>query len=50
MRYKYVVRWYEYNLTNMKCRNFFTVIGASIYKWYLQYCKKINALMYEYYE
>ena len=31
------VEWYEYDLTQPRCRKFFTEIGASLYVWYLKH-------------
>ena len=36
MKKKYEVRWYELNLTNWKCRKFFTKVGAVIFASWLE--------------
>lgn len=47
MDYRYEVRWYELNLTQRKCRKFFTEIGAVIYRWYLEKKCYAYAKIYE---
>lgn len=47
MRYKYEVRWYEFNLTEQQSRKFFTEIGAEIYQWYLLHFRGAIAKIYE---
>ena len=37
MRKCYELRWYEFNLTEMQSRKFFTEIGAKLYKLYLEH-------------
>lgn len=36
MKRKFEVRWYEYNLTQEKCRKFFTKWGALIFMAHLE--------------
>lgn len=48
MRKKYRVRWYEYNLTVLMHRNFFTEIGATIFHLWLRFVKKEKSIIYEY--
>lgn len=33
---KYEVRWYEHNLTEQRCRKFFTKIGAIFFASYME--------------
>ena len=47
MRKCYEVRWYEFNLTEMQSRKFFTEIGAELYKWYLEHYEGAIAKIYE---
>ena len=47
MRYNYELRWYEFNLTEMQSRKFFTEIGAELFKWYLGYFEGAIAKIYE---
>jgi hypothetical protein len=47
MRKKYIVRWYEYNLTHEKNRRFFTLTCALIYQWYLKYIRGNYSKLYE---
>ena len=47
MRRYYEVRWYEFNLTEMRSRKFFTEIGAELYKWYLEHYEGAIAKIYE---
>lgn len=36
MKKKYEVRWYEHNLTEQRCRNFFTKVGAIFFASYME--------------
>ena len=36
MKRKYKVTWYELNLTELKCRKFFTKVGAVIFASYIE--------------
>ena len=47
MKWRYEVRWYEFNLTEMQSRKFFTEIGAKIYRWYLLHSEGLIAKIYE---
>lgn len=47
MKRRFVVKWYEFNLTKVKYRKFFTEIGAEFFKWYLLYFKGAIAKIYE---
>lgn len=47
MNWKYEVRWYEFNLTEMQSRKFFTALGAEIYQWYLLHFCGAVAKIYE---
>jgi hypothetical protein len=48
MRFKFIVKWYDFNLTEMRSRRFFTEIGASLFVWYLNYFEDVVAKMYNY--
>ena len=48
MKRPYQLRWYEYNLTTLRRRFFFTEIGALIYQWYLLHFEGIISYLYEY--
>lgn len=48
MKRKYEVRWYEYNLTNEKCRKFFTKVGAIFLASYLEAYESVKPKIYEY--
>jgi hypothetical protein len=45
MNEMYEVQWYEYNLTESKCRKFFTARGATLFAWFME-LKGINAKIY----
>ena len=47
MKGKYQVRWYEYNLTQPRSRNFFTEIGAQLFRLWLLVFRKEKSLIYE---
>lgn len=47
MKPRYKVEWYEYNLTELKSRYFFTLIGAMIYQWYLLHINGEISYLYE---
>lgn len=47
MKRKYGVTWYEYELTNLRCRNFFTRCGASLFAWYLMQYQNVKPTIYE---
>jgi hypothetical protein len=36
MNKRYQVRWYEFNLTEPRSRNFFTETGARVFAWYVE--------------
>jgi hypothetical protein len=46
MKKMYQVRWYEYNLTNERHRNFFTEIGAQVFRLWLLWKRKEKSLIY----
>lgn len=46
MKRKYQVRWYEYNLTKERSRNFFTAIGAHMFSTWLLVRYDVNAKIY----
>ena len=47
MRWKYELRWYEFNLTEMQSRKFLTEFGARTYKWYLEAYEGAIVKIYE---
>lgn len=47
MNWKYEVRWYEFNLTEMQSRKFLTEFGARTYKWYLEAYEGAIVKIYE---
>lgn len=49
MNKRYQVRWYEYNLTQPRCRNFFTEIGAQLFRLYKKLVTKEKTILYERY-
>lgn len=48
MERKYIVRWYEYNLTRERNRKFFTEAGASFFAWYISYRENTKARIERY--
>lgn len=48
MKRKYVVRWYEWNLTQQREQWFFLEPIASLYAWYIEYTKDVIAKIYRY--
>ena len=50
MKRRYQVRWYEYNLTQPRSRNFFTEIGARVFALYKRIVTKEKTTLYERYE
>ena len=47
MKFNFIVKWYEYNLTKRSSRRFFTALGASIYQWYLWFAHDIHSIIYD---
>lgn len=47
MNRRYQVRWYHYNLTQPMSRDFFTEIGAALFKVWLSLFKKTKSIIYE---
>lgn len=47
MKRKFVVQWYEYNLTKVKYRKFFTEIAARVYMMWIEYKENSNAKLYK---
>lgn len=47
MTQKYIVRYYEYNLTQRRNKRFFTLTGALLFQWYLKLIKKTDSRLYE---
>lgn len=47
MKAKYSVKWYEYDLTEMRCRNFFTKIGAMIFASWIENQQGTKPKIYE---
>ena len=37
MKRRWIVKWYDLNLTQEMSRKFFTEVGANFYAWYLEY-------------
>lgn len=48
MKRKYEVRWYDHNLTQEKCRKFFTEIGANLFAWWLDFKYDVKTMIYSY--
>lgn len=48
LRKKYLVMWYEYNLTVPRSRKFFTEFGATLFHVWLYYFKGETSTIYEY--
>ena len=48
MTKRYQLKWYEYNLTTLRRRYFFTYVGARVYQWYLLHVNGEIAYLYEY--
>lgn len=42
MKKKFRVEWYDYDLTQPRCRKFFTEIGANIFAWWKTYKDKVK--------
>lgn len=47
MKRRYEVRWYAYNLTQPRCRKFFTELGATLFHVWLYYFKGEISIIYE---
>ena len=47
MKRKYIVRWYECNLTQQQNKRFFTLTCALIFQVYLRYVKQTYSKLYE---
>lgn len=47
MRRKYILKWYEYNLTKPRNKRFFTLVGACAYQFYLRVLRKTYSKLYE---
>ena len=48
MKRAFKVEWYEFDLTQPRCRKFFTETAASMFAWWLNYKHNIKArLTYE---
>ena len=48
MKFKFIVKWYDFNLTELQSRKFFTETGASLFIWYLNHYYDVTAKMYKY--
>ena len=46
IRFNYEVRWYEFNLTEMRKRRFFTETGAYLFRFYLEHWHGAVAKIY----
>lgn len=47
IRFRYEVRWYEFNLTERKSRKFFTELGAKFFAWYMETYEGAVTKIYE---
>lgn len=47
MKRRWNVRWYELNLTEERCRSFFTEVAANFYAWYLEYKYDVKTRIYK---
>jgi len=47
MKRRYQVKWYEYNLTKPRSRNFFTEFGAAIFRLWLHFIRGEKSIIYE---
>lgn len=47
MNRRYQVRWYHCNLTEPMSRNFFTEVGAALFKAWLSLFKQTESIIYE---
>ena len=47
MKRRWEVKWYDQNLTQEKCRRFFTEVGANFYAWWIEYKYNIITRVYE---
>ena len=47
MKRRYEVRWYAYNLTQPRCRNFYTEFGATMFHLWRWYVRKEESVIYE---
>lgn len=46
MKRRWIVKWYEFNLTEEMSRKFFTEVGANFYAWYLEYKYDVKVRVY----
>lgn len=47
MKRRWIVRWYELNLTEERSRKFFTEVGAMFFAWWIEYKYNIITRVYE---
>lgn len=47
MKRKWRVEWYECNLTEPRCRKFFTDVAANFFAWWLEYRDGVNTRIYK---
>lgn len=47
MTRKYIVRWYDYNLTQQQNKRFFTLTCALVFQVYLRYVRQTFSKLYE---
>lgn len=47
IRFRYEVRWYEFNLTERQSRKFFTEIGAAMFAAYLEVYENVKPKILE---
>ena len=45
---KYVVKWYDCNLTERMSRKFFTEAAANLFAWYIEYTENVTTKIYQY--
>lgn len=45
---KYVVKWYDCNLTERLSRKFFTEAAANLFAWYIEYTQDVTTKIYKY--
>lgn len=46
LKRRWIVKWYEFNLTEEKCRKFFTEGIANLYAWYTEYTQDVKTRVY----
>jgi hypothetical protein len=46
LRRRWVVRWYDFNLTEENSRKFFTEPAALLFAWWLEYRNEVKTWIY----